>query len=361
MIKRVFIFFTLILPFLSISALYAQDDVGTLLSRTNNLRASVGRPGYTLNGALSAAAQSQAQWIAETGNVSHTRPDGSGPRTRALAAGYTSAAVSENIYGGTNASADSAWNFWVNSGIHYAGLVHASYTEVGIGVARSSWGTAYVMVFGNPSGYMPAAVSSSGGVGSTSGGQQSAPAEPPSFILGVDEYGNIQHQVQPGDTLGDIALIYGYTWDDLPYMMQLNGLADVRDLEVGSIFLVPPKAGTYTPAPDANTATPVPTDPPAATATPIPPTITPFTVPTDTPVPFEPIATVGSEVTPPVADVIQVVNAPTPQPEIDSAPPMTATVMPARNNSSTWLMLALAVQVVVLIGAGIEFVRRRRK
>jgi hypothetical protein len=232
-----------------------------MLGRVNALRASVGRAPYSLNSALSAAAQDQAQWMASTGSVSHTRPDGSGPRSRAAAYGYPSAQVSENIYGGTNANADTAWNFWINSGIHYAGLVNPNYNEIGIGVASSGWGTAYVLVFGNSGGPSFAAVSaSSSGNGGASG--------PPSYVVGTDEFGNIMHEVQPGDTLGDIALIYGYTWDDLPAMMALNEITNVRDLEVGSVFLVPSKAGTYTPTPSTPTAT--------FTPSPVPPTITPY-------------------------------------------------------------------------------------
>lgn len=234
---------------------------GDLLSRVNGLRASVGVAPYSLNSALSAAAQDQAQWMASTGSISHTRPDGSGPRSRAAAYGYPSAFVSENIYGGTNATADSAWTFWINSGIHYAGMVNPNYDEVGIGVASSGWGTAYVMVFGNSGGPSIAAVrASSSGGGGASG--------PPSYVVGSDAHGNIMHEVQPGDTLGDIALIYGYTWDDLPAMMALNGITDVRDLDVGSVFLVPPKAGTYTPTPATPTVT--------FTPSPVPPTLTPF-------------------------------------------------------------------------------------
>src|SRR5690606_31021600 len=115
--------FTLfLLAVCGVPAAQAQDDVGGLLSRVNNLRASQGLHAYAVSSALSAAAQQQAQWIASTGSVSHTHPDGSGPRTRAVNAGFPSTDVTENIYGGTMATSDVAWNFWVNSGIHYAGL-----------------------------------------------------------------------------------------------------------------------------------------------------------------------------------------------------------------------------------------------
>src|SRR5690606_18992315 len=118
-------------------------------------------------------AQSQAQWMADTGSVSHNRPDGSGPRTRAINAGYPTTDVSENIYGGSNASVGSAWNFWVNSGVHYRGLVNERYQEVGIGIAGSSWGRTYVLVFGNPGGpppFVPQAAGSAAAAG---------PAAPP--------------------------------------------------------------------------------------------------------------------------------------------------------------------------------------
>lgn len=391
------------LTLVSASVFTVQAQDGDLLGRVNSLRASQGLPGYTTNGALAVAAQQQAQWIVDNENVSHTHPDGSGPRTRALAAGYPSTQVSENIYGGTNATADSAWTFWLNSSIHYAGLVSTNYQEIGIGIARGSRFSAYVLVFGGAGApYIPSSSNNSGN-GSNQG---AAAAAPPAYVGGLDENGNIMHIVQPGDTLGDIALIYGYTWDDLPYMMQINGLSDVRDLEVGSTFLVPSSAGTYTPTPDDRppTETPIPTD--------IPPSITPFTVPSITPfvavtntpqaqdqvIPTPVIATAGAEMPPPSPGEEATITA---VPEIratsiiatagaDVAPPMfdnndltpsagatvvaavptpgdmrvVAASMQPRNATSTWLLVALAVQVVVLIGAGIEFGRRalrRRK
>lgn len=339
----------------SVSAGQAQDAVSDLLGRVNSLRSSLGLTGYTLNSALSGAAQSQAEWMAQTGSVSHTRPDGSSPRSRAAAYGYSSTYVSENIYMGGLASANTAWSFWVNSPIHYAGLTSTNYTEIGIGISTSgTHGTAYVLVFGNPAGYVAPPRSSSSGTGSTSSSKP-----PPSFVVGQDQYGNIKHQIQEGDTLGDILLIYGYTWADLPYILQLNGLteADYRQLEIGGILLVPPKDGTYTPTPDLSTptpditATPQPTATPTASATPKPLNIaTAQTVP---------------------ESVLAVANAPlspTPQP-----PPLTAvafaptqilvergTIIP-NNQASPWLVVAVVVQIGIVIVAGIEFVRRSRR
>jgi hypothetical protein len=360
-----------------VSAVQAQDDVGTMLSRVNNLRASLGLYPYTVSSALSAAAQQQARWIADNGSVSHTHPDGSGPRTRAVNAGYPSTDVSENIYGGTMATVDVAWTFWLNSGVHYAGLVNHRYTEVGFGVASSAWGTAYVMVFGNPGGPSPfvaapaAAAAGSGG----GGGGAAAAAAPPSYVVGTDRRGNIMHEVQPGDTLGDIAMIYGYTWDDLPDLMALNGLTDVMDLEVGSIFLVPPAQGTYTPSPVGDTPTPAATQPPTWTpratfALPI--TATPWATAGAIGQPVGP-ATAGAApaelldpaATSPVEPVAAplVVQAPTEAPGTPSLAQqgMVPGVTITRSGPSPWLGVALVVQVVILVGAAFEFVRRTRR
>lgn len=374
-----------VLPFLMLMALLltaqaaSAQETSDLLGRVNALRASLGLPAYALNGALSAAAQSQAQWIVDNATIAHTHPDGSGPRSRAAAFGYPSAQVSENIYGGTNATPNDAWVFWMNSPIHYAGLTSTNYSEIGVGAAHGSWGAAYVFVFGNPGGAPLSAapgVTGAASAGGTSGGG-SAPVRA-SYSVGVDEHGNIKHLVQPGDTLGDIALIYGYTWDDLPRLMELNGIANVRDLVPGSIFLVPPKGGAYTPTPDDRSPTPVP--PP----TDIPPSITPYTLPTSTPLVVTPGSIATSADLPafivdqtvvftpePSYDASATENAviPTPQPasaqiaavstpgemlNAQTAPPSTS----SRNNPSTFLIIALAVQVIIIVGAGFEFIRR---
>ncbi len=378
----------LILFLICLVGIQPAQAQGDMLGLINGLRAQRGLPGYTINGALSVAAQQQAQWIVDNENVSHTHPDGSGPRTRALAAGYPSTQISENIYGGTNASAGDAWSFWLNSGIHYASLVSMNYQEIGIGIANGSRFNAYVLVFGGVGAPPPAPGSSN--AASSGGGDASAPSGPPAYVGGLDANGNIMHTVQPGDTLGDIALIYGYGWDDLAYMMQLNGLANVRDLEVGSTFLVPPHDGTFTPSPGdvaaaaqsaptepapppdgviAETPAPVETAAPADTVipTPLPATITPFVLPTNPPqtqvTPTSAIATADGNILPPSFDDttpaaagVEVAALPTQGTLIAT----TATMQP-RSGAPTWIIIALGVQVVIVVGAGIEFGRRALK
>jgi hypothetical protein len=353
---------------LGVSRALAQDGAGDLLGRINALRASLGRAGCSVHPALTAAAQSQAQWIVETGRVSHTRPDGSGVRTRAANAGYPSQQVTENIYGGSNATVSDAWAFWVNSGVHYNSMVSPDYNEIGIGIARSAWGTAFVVVFGSQSGGWsapPAAAAPSGGSG------RSAPANnaPPSFVLGLDARGNIRHRVQPGDTLGDIALIYGYGWSDIPALMALNNMTDVRDLVVGSEFLVPPKNGTFTPTVDPNTPTP------SHTPSPIPPSITPFiaqrepTSAAPTPMPtsdptFEVVVFAPATIFVPTAQPTATPsNLPSPAVTQIAALPTANSGAPLPANTGggglpMWIVIALGVQAILIAGAGIEFARR---
>ncbi len=373
--KRLTFIFLFVLAYSA--SVVAQDESGDIVGRMNALRSGKGLPAYSVNGSLTAAAQNQAQWLVDNGcAVAHTHPDGSNPRSRARAAGYSTDAVGENIYCGGMAKADNAWTFWVNSGIHYAGLVNTRYKEVGVAVGHGAAGTSFVIVFGDPGGpeYVPPAAV---GGNSSSGG---APQAPPSYVVGMDIHGNIEHQIQSGDTLGQIALIYGYTWNDIPGMLALNGMteADYRKLKEGEIFLVPPKAGTFTPTPgdalanaspdpalstpDPNIPTPYPEEPislspdPAAnnaeiTAT-FPPTFAPVVmVATANSVPNGMIAFQPTSVPSMTVQAVAMVST-------SAMVVMDAGVLPTTSSTPSWLAIALAVQVVVLVGAGVEYARR---
>lgn len=340
-----------------------QDVVGDLLGRINGLRGQLGLPPYALNGALSAAAQNQAVWMATTAQISHIQNDGSTPRSRAQLSGYPSAMVSENIYMGSLAGVGDAWQFWTNSAVHYAGLTSPNYTEIGIGSAAGIGGQSFVLVFGNPSGsYAPArpASNSDGSAASAAVPQQ------PSYVVGVDESGNIMHEIQPGDTLGEILLIYGYTWEKLPDILALNQMTeeDIRSLDIGQVLLIPPQAGTYTPVPpdvaESTEAISMATLAPAISPTPtamntqvmiptaLPITETLLSTPTPTPTRGMVISTLPAATT--VADLAtpsaQTIAAPASG--TDSAPPF-------------WLIAAIVIQVGVLLVASFEFLRRMRQ
>jgi uncharacterized protein YkwD len=370
--KRLMPILTLIIFGAVLTTTRAQDVTSDLLGRVNSLRASLGLPPYTINGALAAAAENQAQWMATTGEVSHVQADGSRPRDRARAAGYDSPWISENIYAGRMSSTETAWDFWINSPIHYASLTNTTYSEIGIASATGAT-KSYVLVFGAPPDrlpYRPAAQSGSGASGSSDGGGQAAPP-PPSFVVGLDSTGNIMHEVQPGDTLGDIALIYGYTWDVIPTMLAINGMsdADIRVLKQGSVILVPPQDGTYTPTAPGETATPTPsataipvvTDTPASVALAITETPTPVDLPALPP----PSTYVAATVTP-IYTAMLVRTVP-PAATVESPVMMasyTGVEAPGASppdNRTLLLAGAVLVQVLILGYASFEFVRRSRK
>ena len=358
-----------------------QDAASDLISRINQLRASLGLHGYALSGALTAAAQNQASWMANTGQISHTQPDGSTPRSRAAAQGYPSSAVSENIYMGSSATAGTAWQWWLNSPIHYRGITNAVYTEVGIAAASGSRGTAFVLVFGNPSGWQAPARPAN-----NSGNTSSSSNEQPSFVVGVDNIGNIMHEIQPEQTLGEIALIYGYTWDDLQSIRDLNEMTEVegRQLSIGAVILIPPWDGTYTPTP--GTPQPTATDEsltPAAAHT-VLPTLTPTDTleAVETPDPQETPEVEVSTPTVPVFDLTEPTITPeemteattpawsvatvTPTPtaiivaQAATPPNLSASVVEDDDNTVPLLVVAIVLQVLILGMAGYEFFVRRR-
>jgi hypothetical protein len=126
----------------------AQDEVTWLLEQINSLRASLGLHPYSLNPQLSAAATQHSQYMAAGCDVSHTESSGSTPASRAAANGYGGTNVSENIYAGSSARAVDAWQFWINSPVHYAGLTHGYVNEVGIGIAAGMC-QSYTLLFGH--------------------------------------------------------------------------------------------------------------------------------------------------------------------------------------------------------------------
>lgn len=390
-IQRSGVLLLLVLLCLSFSSLQAQDVATDLLGRINNLRTSLGLSPYSLNGALTAAANSHAQWMASTGEVTHNQYDGSRPVDRARANGYASAWVAENIYMGSIARPDDAWTFWINSSIHYAGLTSANFQDVGIGTADGIHGHAFVLVFGNPGGGGGGQVVSSAG-----GGNSQAAAAPQLAILGYDAVGNVRYQLQDGETLGDVLLIFGYTWEELPDLMTLNGFsdADVRNLDVGQEILVPPHSGTWTPsAPEvtaetteavaqANTLAPSPTfdvrdlsPTPTVDSSGIIPTPSgsdSFIVASSPTLPIEQIAPpevfvmaspspiASTSPMPSATDVMQVSFLPTIAPSSTPLPESPPT--PSADSSiPAWLIGAIVVQVGVLAYAGFEFLRRRGK
>lgn len=374
-IRRISLLFIGLL--LIVSQSLAQDVASDMLGKINTLRRSLGVHEYQYSSILAVAANNQAEWMVSTGQISHTQTNGSTPRSRAAALGYPTSVVSENIFIGGLATTDSAWEWWLNSPIHYQGITSPNYTEVGVGFAAGDYGKAFVLVFGNPIGWgvLPDSGASSGSTSTSSSGgnDTNSTSSPPSYVVGTDEFGNIMHQIQPRDTVGQIAIQYGYGWDDVLMIQELNGMVegDQYNMVVGEILLIPPAEGTFTPTPGdpeptaqsqvtpvdsadmGIISTPAPTSTPMPTQTPVPsPTMT--ALPSSTPV--TPTLTSTSDETQTAWTVMTVTPTPV---TVANASNQNGTT-PPRENIPTWLVAALIAQSVVIAGAGIEFLRRRR-
>lgn len=268
----------MLLFFTVLSQAAAQDDISWLLDQINCLRQSVGSPPLTMNVALSVAANRQAvNLVSDDLTDFHVGLDGSTPLIRAREAGFTGS-VGENVSGGGNAR--DAFNWWLNSPVHYDNMTNAHWKEIGIGTARGTYGSWYTLVFGAMNWQVTEPVSTdpcdeldappesaviedtlpeasiSGPleniqIETSSDTVESAEPLPTPVILGLDENGYIQHVIQSGETPGTVMLSYGYSWDYLPTLMALNNMteADARNLDVGDIFLIPPGDSTFTPNP----------------------------------------------------------------------------------------------------------------
>lgn len=143
------------------SSVPAACDVDTDRARLTNLvnavnayRAQNGLPAYTVNSLLSQAAQTHANDMACNKLFVHTGSDGSTPRSRVAATGYTGSSVSENVYGSfPPLTAQGVLNWWINDKTdvrHGQNLLSTSFMDIGVGYAFFDNYGYYVMVFGRP-------------------------------------------------------------------------------------------------------------------------------------------------------------------------------------------------------------------
>ena len=126
----------------------------TLLGLINQERAAQSLPAYTAQGQLQTAARLHSTDMACNGFFSHTGSDGSTVGLRVTAQGYSWSWVGENIFAGTSATPQSAFDWWMNSALHRANLLSPNYIEIGLGYiyeAGSPYGGYFTAVFAKPS------------------------------------------------------------------------------------------------------------------------------------------------------------------------------------------------------------------
>lgn len=153
-------------------------EAATLFARLNQFRAQNGMGGLAWNNQLGAAATAHSQYLAANPwTHPHIEANGSAPQDRAAAQGYPGI-VSENVVGGSTATVDWGWNWWLNSGVHRGNML-ADWAEVGVGVSSGPYGQFYTMVFGRGGGVAAAPAAPAATTGSAASGGANTQAGQP--------------------------------------------------------------------------------------------------------------------------------------------------------------------------------------
>jgi len=120
----------------------------TVLQRFNAARAGAGLAPLSLSDPLIAAASRHSVDMACASYIGHSGTDGSSPKSRVQALGFANwnSAV-ENVYGWSDATPDTAFDWWWNSPIHHAAIMNPNHSLVGI---------SYVLDPGSNTGYFTA-------------------------------------------------------------------------------------------------------------------------------------------------------------------------------------------------------------
>lgn len=124
-----------------------------MLAQVNRERASVGASPLVLSRELNEAAQKHAEDMLARSYYDHNNLEGLQPRDRVRQTGYVARMVAENIARGTT-TVEEAMQGWMQSRGHRANLLHAGFSEMGVGcaVGRNSVGytVLWVQNFGRP-------------------------------------------------------------------------------------------------------------------------------------------------------------------------------------------------------------------
>jgi uncharacterized protein YkwD len=118
----------------------------------NEVRAAHGLPPYTYNEVLAQAAQAHADDCAGRGWCSHTGSDGSDIKARIIRAGYEPSGWAECW--AQSRDPNHAVEMWMDetppNDPHRRTLLSTWVTEIGIGVAQTTWGYYFIADFGRP-------------------------------------------------------------------------------------------------------------------------------------------------------------------------------------------------------------------
>ena len=265
-----------------------------LVHAVNALRVAYGLTPYSINSILMFTAQNQADFMAATGQVTHSGPGGVTVTQRLLAAGYPLSGDlsfggfrSENINSGNEGmAAESAIRGWLGDAPHQNTMLSPNLTEIGAGVAVSNGRVYLVIDAARPINAPNIPLDATSVVGG--GTIVPAPEVPivPVILSTPNASGQVLHEVKYGQSLWQLAISYGVKIDDIK---RLNGLFD-NSIYPGNTLLIKIEP-TPTPALPTVPALPSPTIAPTTT-----PAATLVAVASSTTTPLPPVAQNSSEV-----------------------------------------------------------------
>ena len=128
------------------------EDWGiALVGLMNQRRTDLGLAPLSWSATLAQAAQAHAEDLARRGWGSHVGSDGAALRTRLVRAGYPVGWAGENWANARNLqhAFDMWWYEPPGADPHRQNILGNTYTEIGIGIAKASWGYYFVANFAN--------------------------------------------------------------------------------------------------------------------------------------------------------------------------------------------------------------------
>ena len=252
----IFVTFLLIKPE---SLIHAQSNRAMeLVSTVNSLRVDNNLSVYEIDNALMASAQQHAEYMAEIGQVTHNRADGSS---------LSSLGYIENIAGGANLTVQVAvYSLWTDSE-HWNTLIGIPFGKVGAGSAEKNGIVYYVLQVQRIQTGLAAQP--------TINYQITPDPDRVSDVITVTPQldGSIVHEVLDGQSLWAIAIAYNIRISDI---IQWNNLLPTPQIFVGERLIVQ--------------LAPTATISPTITNTSLPPTRT--ITPSQTPITPQPSATI---------------------------------------------------------------------
>lgn len=232
-----------------------------LINAVNDLRLSNGLAALAVHPVLMQSSQSQADYMAATGQVTHTRPGGITFTQQLLALGFPLAGDlslggfrAENIL---SSNGPLIWNgvpsAWQDA-LHMSTMLSPNFTHIGAGISQA--GDRY---------YYAVDCAASTDSGQMQDGTDSILTSVPPGSSGVSNFvipvemstarpdGDVFHKVQSGQSLWSIAIAYGTT---IKNIQALNNLGENLVVQQGQELLV--LRGATQSAPPTLEATPLP-------------------------------------------------------------------------------------------------------